>query len=277
MVSRRYDGPRSREVGEVLTQHIVAEAVRAAGLPVPGRFVPVTGSTNSDLFAMAEHGAPEWTVMVAGTQEAGRGRLGRTWIATADGDALLASILLRPEMPPAEAPLLSLLAAVCMAEGCREACRLDVRCKWPNDLVVGRRKLAGILAEANVKAGSLEYLVIGIGVNVGQLPDDFPEELRGAATSVAIEGGHPDLPSLLRAYLSVFRRRYDPKGAGLRDGLLAEYRDICDTIGRKVLATSTSGRRVEGTATDVGDNGELLVQTPEGLESIGFGEVLHLG
>ena len=261
----------------MLTQHIVAEAARAAGLPVPGRFVPVTGSTNSDLFAMAEHGAPEWTVMVAGTQEAGRGRLGRTWVSTRDGDALLASILLRPEMPPAEAPLLSLLAAVCMAEACRDACRLDVRCKWPNDLVVGRRKLAGVLAEANVKAGSLEYLVIGIGVNVGQQPGDFPEELRGTATSVAIEGGHPDLPSLLSAYLSAFKRRYDPNGADFRDRLLPEYRDLCDTIGRTVLATSTSGRRVEGMATGVGDTGELLVQTPEGLQSIGFGEVLHLG
>lgn len=260
----------------MLTQHIVAEAARAAGLPVPGRFVPVTGSTNADVFAMAEHGAPEWTVMVAGRQEAGRGRLGRTWVSTGDGDALLASVLLRPEMPPAEAPLLSLLAAVCMAEACRQACRLEVRCKWPNDLVVAGRKLGGILAEATVKAGRLDYLVIGTGVNVSQGPDDFPEDLRGTATSVAIAGGHPDLPSLLGAYLSALKRRYASSGTGLPDGLLSEYRDLCDTIGRRVLATTVSGQRVEGTAVGVGDSGELVVETSEGPELIGFGEVVHL-
>jgi BirA family transcriptional regulator, biotin operon repressor / biotin---[acetyl-CoA-carboxylase] ligase len=260
----------------VLTQHIVAEAARAAGLPVPGRFLPVTGSTNTEVFGMAEHGAPEWTLMVAGRQEAGRGRLGRTWVSTGEGDALLASVLLRPEMPPGEAPLLSLLAAVCMTEACRQACGLEVRCKWPNDLVAGRRKLGGILAEAIVKAGRLDYLVIGTGVNVGQRSDDFPEELRGTATSVAIEGGHPDLPALLRGYLSALKRRYDPSGSGLREGVLAEYRDRCDTIGRRVRATTRSGERVEGTAVEVGESGELMVETSTGLEEVGFGEIVHL-
>jgi BirA family biotin operon repressor/biotin-[acetyl-CoA-carboxylase] ligase len=264
------------EVGEVLTQHIVAEAARAAGLPVPGRYVPLTGSTNSEVFAMAEHGAPEWTVMVAGRQEAGRGRVGRTWVSTGDGDALLASVLLRPEVSPTEASLLSLLAAVCMAEACREACRLEVRCKWPNDLVVGWRKLGGILAEATVKAGRLDYLVIGTGVNVSQRPSDFPDELREVATSVAIEGGLADAGALLRAYLSALKRRYDAKGDGLRGELLVEYRGLCDTIGRTIRATSMSGEPVEGTAIDVGDSGDLVVETSTGLASIGFGEVVHL-
>lgn len=258
----------------MLTEHIVAEAVRAAGLPVPGRFVPVTGSTNNEVFAMAEHGAPEWTVMVAGRQEAGRGRLGRTWVSTGDGDALLASLLLRPDVSPAEATLFPLLAAVSMAEACREACRLEVRCMWPNDLVVGSRKVGGILSEATVESGRLGYVVIGTGVNVRQTEDDFPEELRAIATSVAIEGGVADVGALLRAYLSAMKRRYDPLGP--RDALLAEYRDLCDTIGRKVRATTVSGEPIEGTATAVEGWGDLVVDTSTGRERVGFGEVIHL-
>jgi BirA family transcriptional regulator, biotin operon repressor / biotin---[acetyl-CoA-carboxylase] ligase len=261
----------------VLTEHIVAEAARAAGLPIPARYLPITGSTNTELFAMAEHGAPEWTVMVAGRQEAGKGRMGRTWVSTGDGDALLASVLLRPVMAPAEAPLLSLLAAVCMAEACRETGRVDVRCKWPNDLVVKDRKLGGILAEAIVKAARLDHVVIGTGVNVGQRLDDFPEDLRATATSVAIEGGHADVPSLLQAYLTSFKRKYDPTGDGFRGALLKEYRELCATLGRRVRATRTSGEHVEGTARDVGDLGELIIETLDGRASVGFGEVAHLG
>jgi BirA family transcriptional regulator, biotin operon repressor / biotin---[acetyl-CoA-carboxylase] ligase len=259
----------------MLTQHIVAEAVRAAGLPVPGRFLPVTGSTNTDLFAMAEHGAPEWTVLVAGRQEGGRGRLGRTWVSTGDGDALLASVLLRPELPTSDAALLSLLAAVSLAEACREACGLEVRCKWPNDLVVGDRKLGGILAEATVKAGRLDYVVIGTGVNVGQRQDDFPEELREAATSVAIEGGRADVAALLAAYLSGLKRRYEPGGRAMIE-VLPEYRGLCDTIGRRVRATTTAGRQIDGEAVDVGDDGALVVSADGGVESVSFGDIEYL-
>jgi BirA family biotin operon repressor/biotin-[acetyl-CoA-carboxylase] ligase len=266
------DAPR--KVGDVLTEHIVAEAARAAGLTIPARYLPVTGSTNTELFAMAEHGAPEWTVMVAGRQEAGRGRLGRTWVSTGEGDALLASVLLRPQMSAPEAPLLSLLAAVCMAEACRAACQVDVRCKWPNDLVVGSRKLGGILAEAAVKSGQLDYLVIGTGVNVGQAETDFPEELRATATSVAIEGGRADVPALLQAYLSALHRRYEPEGPP--GDLLDEYRVLCDTIGRKVRATTMSGDVVEGIALEVGDSGDLVVETSTGRARVAFGEVVHL-
>jgi BirA family transcriptional regulator, biotin operon repressor / biotin---[acetyl-CoA-carboxylase] ligase len=272
--SQRCDG--CDRFGQVLTQHIVAEAVRAAGLPVPGRFLPVTGSTNTELFAMAEQGAPEWTLMVAGRQEAGRGRLGRAWISTEPGDSLLVSLLLRPRMSPSEAPVLSLLAAVCLVEACRDTCGVEVRCKWPNDLLVGERKIGGILAEATEKGGQLEYVVIGTGVNVGQRPDDFPGDLRDSATSVAIQGGRPDVPGLLRSYLVAMRRRYGAGRPGLFMGVLADYRRACDTVGRAVRATTVSGEQVEGTATGIGDGGELIVQAPTGPVSIAFGEVVHL-
>jgi BirA family transcriptional regulator, biotin operon repressor / biotin---[acetyl-CoA-carboxylase] ligase len=261
----------------MLTENTVAEAGRAAGLPVPIRYLPVTGSTNTELFAMAEHGAPEWTVMVAGTQEAGRGRLGRTWVSTTPGDSLLVSVLLRPAISPSDAPLLSLLAAVALVEACREACGLEVRCKWPNDLVVGDRKLGGILAEATVKGGRLEYVVIGTGVNVAQLSDDFPEDLRDVATSVALEVGRPDVPGLLSAYLSAVRLRYDSGAGRLRDAVLPEYRTVCETIGRTVRGVVTGGRVIEGRAVAVGDGGELVIRSAEGTqERVTFGEIAYL-
>jgi BirA family biotin operon repressor/biotin-[acetyl-CoA-carboxylase] ligase len=260
----------------MITQDSVAEAVRAAGLPVPGRFIPVTGSTNLDVFAMAEHGAPEWTVVVAGRQEAGRGRHGRTWVSTEGGESLLASLLLRPSIPPPDAPLVSLLAGLCMAEACRDACGVEVRCKWPNDLVAGGRKLGGILIEATVRPEGVDHVVVGTGVNVGQAAEDFPEVLRTTATSLTLEGGTGDASALLAAYLTAMLARYQPDGTGLKGQVLAAYRDLCDTIGRTVRATTALGEQVEGTATGIGDGGDLRVETPAGEESIGFGEIVHL-
>ncbi len=236
-----------------LTEHTVAQAARAAGITVAPRYVDVTGSTNSDLLALAGHGAPEWTVLVAGQQEAGRGRLGRTWESN-PGQSLLVSVLLRPDVPAEQAPLLSLAAGVSMGRACDAASGVTVRCKWPNDLVVGERKLGGILAEAGFTGGTVDHVVIGIG-----------------ATSVVIEGGLPDRMTLLAEYLRELRARAErPEDA------LTEYRALCESLGRRVRAAVASGQSIEGTAVDIGPSGELLIETAEGTKSVGFGEITHL-
>jgi BirA family biotin operon repressor/biotin-[acetyl-CoA-carboxylase] ligase len=255
----------------MLTNHTVAEAARAAGIPVPARFLDVTGSTNSDVFEMAKHGAPEWTVLVAGQQEAGRGRLGRTWISTAPGHSLHVSVLLRPRIEPARAPLLSLLAGVAAVEALQVAAALAAKCKWPNDVVAGVRKLGGVLSEASVDGGRLDFVVIGAGLNVMQRPEDFPEELRGSATSVVAEGGLAEIAALLEAYLDRLHVRYENLG-----DVVEAYRPLCDSIGRMVKATTTDGTVIEGRAVAVGDDGQLLVETPAGLRPVDFGEVEHL-
>ncbi len=253
-----------------LTEHTVAQAARAAGITVPPRYVDVTGSTNSDLLALAGQGAPEWTVLVAGQQEAGRGRLGRTWESN-PGQSLLVSVLLRPDVPAEQAPLLSLAAGVSMGRACDAASGVTVRCKWPNDLVVGERKLGGILAEAGFTGGTVDHVVIGIGVNVRQHRDDLPEEIRKTATSVVIEGGLPDRMTLLAEYLRELRARAErPEDA------LTEYRALCESLGRRVRAAVASGQSIEGTAVDIGPSGELLIETAEGTKSVGFGEITHL-
>jgi BirA family biotin operon repressor/biotin-[acetyl-CoA-carboxylase] ligase len=260
----------------MLTEPLVTEAVRAAGLEAPVHFLEVTDSTNSDLLRLAEGGAPEWTVVVANQQEAGRGRLGRTWVST-PGSSLLVSVLLRPKLAPADAPLIALGAGAAMALACREACAVAAACKWPNDLMVGSRKLGGVLVEAKVQEARLLHAVIGIGVNLAQRPDEFPEEFREAATSVAMEEGRADPVTLLTAYLARLKRLCDTSDPRIRTQILDAYVDVCDTIGRFVRATTTSGVTIAGRAEGIGYFGELLVHTAKGEETVRFGEIAHLG
>ncbi len=259
----------------MLNEHIVAEAARSAGLRAPAHFLKVTGSTNADLFELAAQDAPEWTLVVAGEQRTGRGRLGRTW-ASVEGRSLLLSILFRPTMPAPDAPLLSLLAGVCIVRAVRSTTGVEVMCKWPNDLVVRDRKLGGILAEASVDSGRIAFVVVGTGVNVAEERDDFPSEIRATATSILLEGGRAYGVALLREYLHELRSLYDPSGETLRTDVLEEYRSICATIGRDVIATWAGGREIRGRAVGIGGSGELLVNGDSGTEVVGFGEVVHL-
>jgi BirA family biotin operon repressor/biotin-[acetyl-CoA-carboxylase] ligase len=251
-----------------LTESDVARALRHAEVPeAPVRYDPVTDSTNATALAMAREGAPEWTVVAAGHQTSGRGRLGRTWVSE-PGSALLFSVVLRPELPPAQAVLLTLLAGTAMAHACGDSGAPEVRCKWPNDLLLGEAKVGGILAEAAVAGGRIEHVVIGLGVNLGSAPD---VEGAGALPGVGA-------PTLLASF---FAELWGDYGAGSRRPGFAErivdaYRPLCATIGRRVRATTTGGDTVEGTALDVDRAGSLVVETAEGRATVGFGEVHHL-
>src|SRR5206468_8918731 len=130
---------------------------------------------------------------------------------------------------------------------------VEARCKWPSDRVVGDRKLGGILAEGRVQAGRLEHVVVGLGLNVAQAAEDFPPDLRDAATSIAVEGGRPDVPGLLTAYLRRLRAEVVGSTApGGREAFLAAYGERCATIGRTVRVQRAGGNDVEGLAAAVG-------------------------
>jgi BirA family transcriptional regulator, biotin operon repressor / biotin---[acetyl-CoA-carboxylase] ligase len=258
----------------MLTESTVEAAARAAGLPAGAvRFAPFTGSTNSDLVELAGEGAPGWTAVVAGHQASGRGRLGRSW-ESKPGQSLLVSVLLRPEMDPSHAPLLSLAGALAMSESCEAVSGVGVRCKWPNDLLAGERKVGGVLPEARVEGGRLAFVVLGAGVNVRQGREDFGVDLRDTATSVLIEGGRLEEGELLAEYLRRLQARasFDP---GDPKDLLDAYADRCVTLGREVRGTTSAGA-VAGQAVGLGLAGELLIRTEAGTESLAFGEVEHL-
>ncbi len=260
---------------ETLSQDSLRAAVRAAGIEIPPHYHERIPSTSTEAVALAESGAPGWTVVAAGHQTEGRGRLGRRWVE-APGKALLMSVLLRPSIAPEDAPLLSLLAATAMADACRELAGASVACKWPNDLVVGERKVGGILAESRVEDGVVAYVVIGVGVNVGMQAEDFPEDLRRTATSLAVEGQivHPAL--LVRGYLERLAVGLLPEAPGLASEVLEAYRERCVSLRRSVRATTTAGAEVEGLAVDLDERGGLVIEAEDGRHVVAFGEIAHL-
>ena len=235
-------------------------------------------STNRWVLEQARAGAPEGLVAVADHQTAGRGRLGRTWTAP-PGGSLLASILLRPDLPPDSLHLVTAAVALSAADACRAVAGVEPELKWPNDLLVGGRKLAGVLAEADLAgagAGGGAVVVAGIGLNVNW-PGPLPEELQATATSLDRAAGREvDREALLVELLVGVEGRY----AGLsqergRAGLASEYRARCTTIGR-VVRVDLADESFTGTACDVTDGGQLLVTTDACLRTVGAGDVVHL-
>jgi BirA family biotin operon repressor/biotin-[acetyl-CoA-carboxylase] ligase len=222
-------------------------------------------STNRYVLDAARSGAADGLVVVADRQTAGRGRLGRTWEAPETAEAsLLVSVLLRPALPPDERHLVVMAAAVAMTYALWIATGVVPSVKWPNDLLVGDRKLAGILAEAADDA-----VVVGIGVNLDW--PSVPPELAGIATACNLEGGRPtERGILLREFLSQYERFLaDP------DRTRAEYRERLATLGRRVRVERAADT-VVGIAVDVDDAGHLLVETENGTETVTAGDVVHL-
>ncbi len=251
-----------------LNVETIRGAMRFAEVPdAPVHYFDETGSTNATAIELAREGAPEWTVVAAGHQTAGRGRLGRTWVSP-PGSALLCSIVLRPDMPPDRAALLGLLAGTGMSRACAEAGATGVRCKWPNDLLVGERKVGGILTEAGISGGEVEHVVLGVGVNLGAAPD-----VEGAG---ALPGVDP--VELLGFFLAELWSDYGHGGRrrDFAERVVERYRGVCSTLGRRVRATTRAGAVVEGTARDVDVDGALVVEAGGRSVTVGFGEIQHL-
>jgi BirA family transcriptional regulator, biotin operon repressor / biotin---[acetyl-CoA-carboxylase] ligase len=255
-----------RAFAERRERHALEEALKHEGIDVPVHYDETTVSTNTTALDMAARGEPEWTVVAAGHQTGGRGRLGRTWVSQPDA-SLLFSFLLRPPLPPDRALLLTLLSAVAMAEAAEAEAGVNVGCKWPNDLLLESRKVAGILAEARVRGRSLQHVVIGLGVNLRGVPD---------GVEYAASLGPIDRRALLAGFLRRFRERYTPGGDGFAQLVVSAYAPRCQTLGRRVCATTLSGRVVEGQAVDLDLSGNLVVETKVRREVVGFGEIQHL-
>jgi BirA family transcriptional regulator, biotin operon repressor / biotin---[acetyl-CoA-carboxylase] ligase len=232
-------------------------------------------STNDRAKALADEGAEHGEVVVAERQTAGRGRRGRTWVSTPRRNVAF-SVILRPdELPPARAAELTLVAAVAVCDALRLA-GVDAGIKWPNDVLVGGKKIAGILTEMAAESDRVHWAVVGVGVNVNARPEDFPEELRREATSVLIERGHPAPRALfLAACLTSLEDWYDHHAEEGFAPIRTAWKARSVTLGRRVTVKTDTGD-VTGLAEDIDESGALLVRTPAGVSRVLSGDVALL-
>lgn len=229
------------------------------------------GSTNDEAKEKAME-LDEGTVIVAEEQTAGKGRLGRRWISPGR-TGIYASIILKPEGEPSNASKLTLLGAAAAALALEES-GVDAKIKWPNDIIINGKKVAGILTEMSSELGIINYIVLGIGVNVNLTQEEIPEELREKATSLRIEEGRIFKRKLLLArMLNKLDELYIPyKESGDMDRVLDICRDRSAVIGKDIVVVQGRNER-PGHALSINHDGELMVRFDEGVERVISGEV----
>ncbi len=235
--------------------------------------LPRVGSTNDAAKELAAQGAPEGTVVLADEQTAGRGRLGRRWMAP-PGTCLLCSILFRPRLPLPQVPRLTMLCSLAAADAIEQVAGLRVALKWPNDLVVqcpmsnsqppaskSYRKLAGVLTETGLMGEQVEFAVVGIGINVNVPAEGLPALAADATSILAETGRHTDQEELLAALLAGVGTRNERLRAG--ENPWAEWAARLATLGQSVTVTTSTGAW-SGIAEAVDEDGALLLRTPDG-------------
>ncbi len=266
---------------DTLSPDIVTSLLSTTHLGRTLHLLDQTDSTNSATAQLAQEGVPHGTVVWTDRQTAGRGRRGRTWYAR-PGTSLCFSVLLRPSLPLAPDPLwlgwIPLASAVGVAAGIERSLSISSTLKWPNDLLIQERKVGGLLCESLGSADRAPLLIIGVGLNVNLRPDDFPDELRGCATSLAGEGEAPvDRSQLLAHLLNELEPRLEHVCRGDLDQAREEYRQRCVTIGRLVRVDRQGDAiPLEGTAVGISDSGGLLIQARGGAAGPGPSEVVEV-
>lgn len=229
-------------------------------------------STNDRLKELAEAGAPEGKVLLSRSQTAGRGRLGRRFFSPA-GSGIYMSLLLRPRMSAGQVTLLTPMSALAVCEAIEEVCRLRAEIKWVNDVLVGGKKVCGILTEAAFRPGEgrCAYVVVGIGVNVFKPEGGFPPELRGEAACL-LEERRPGIMDRLTA--EILNRLLAHYGALGRGGFLELYRERSCVLGREISVTE-GGRTFLARAVGIDDSCVLVIQTADGARrALTSGEII---
>lgn len=248
-------------------------------LPHPrivGRDIQVfqsTTSTNDVVEKLARDGVQEGVVVFAESQTQGRGRLGRKWLSP-PGKGLWFSVLLRPGVRPPEATRLTVATATALRRAIQAETGLHPAIKWPNDILVNHRKVAGILTELSAEPDRVKHVILGVGVDVNLNASEFPPDLRRQATSLKIETGEPvTRPALAAAILRELDADYARIRAGEFSAVADEWEAHCTTVGQTV-AIRIGQRLVRGRAESLGDEGALLLRTEHGhIERIIGGDV----
>jgi len=240
-------------------------------------WLSVVDSTNSFAMELAGKGASHGTVVIAESQAKGRGRMGRAWLSPSGGNIYM-SVILAPSIRLKETTLLTIMAGVACCSSLRNTTGLPVEIKWPNDLMVSDKKLGGILTEIKSSGSKVVCAVMGIGINVNTVLEDFPPEVRAIATSVRNERGGENEPKsiLIAAMLNELDRWYRVFAQKRNSALLEEWRNLTSMMGKPVQVT-TGDEIIKGLAHDIDEGGALIVQLPSGsLKKISFGDLVVL-
>lgn len=237
-------------------------------------YYDVLDSTNLKAQELAEKGAQEGTVVQANRQSAGKGRLGRRWESPI-GSGLWFTIILRPEIEPEYGAQVTLLSAVAMVEALKMVVGIKTVIKWPNDILIGQKKICGILSEMHLTEANINYIIVGIGLNVNMGHNDFSENIANIATSIYLETGKKiKISSLLEAFLIALEKWY---GIWLKDGfkkIRAQWIANNCTIGSFVRVKDNDREIFSGVAEGIDDYGCLLVCDGKGVsQSFDFGEI----
>ena len=267
---------------DIMDEHEIKSRLRTRWAGSKLYYYQETGSTNTDAKGLAEQGDPHGTLVVADMQTGGKGRRGRSWQSSA-GTTIAMSIVCRPDFMPDRASMLTLVMGLSVAQAIREVTGLDSSIKWPNDIVVNGKKVCGILTEMSAELDYIQYLVIGVGINVNNGADlpapergqTFPEEIRDMATSLFLETGKR-IPraELIAAVMDRFEQNYE---TFLQKEDLSELSDTYNQClvnrNQEVRVLDPKGS-YDGFARGIDDQGNLLVEKADGtIEKVYSGEV----
>jgi BirA family biotin operon repressor/biotin-[acetyl-CoA-carboxylase] ligase len=232
-----------------------------------------TDSTNTRAKELAAQGAPEGTLIIAEKQTNGRGRRGRSWFSPSGG-GIYCSLILRPAMPPGETPRITLMTAVVAAETLMSLVKLNLKIKWPNDILANGRKLAGILTEISADMDSVNYIIVGLGLNVNNLFENSPQDIKKSATSILIETGNR-VPRIkfIQNYLKLYEQYYDMFKKNNFESIMNRWRELADILGKQIKV-DVIGKTHIGEVMDVDNDGVLILKDDQGgLQRIFSGDV----
>ena len=265
------------KIASGFTRQALSDSLKDNPLVAGVHYFPAVGSTNSLAFQLAVNGASHGEIVVADAQTKGRGRLNRVW-QSPPGANLYVSAILRPRIEPATAPQITLMAGVAAAELLSGYCPEGVSIKWPNDVLVRGKKACGILTEMKASAGAVDFIILGIGLNVNMDREDFDDLLRGTATSLRIETGiaqdRLDVISRLFGFIEKWYRVFVQTGfAGMRDAWLAH----ADILGRPIRVVDRDASQ-DGVVTGIDADGAILMRQENGsVQRVIAGDVHLLG
>ena len=229
-------------------------------------------STNDIARQLAEKEAAEGTIITAEKQTLGKGRLGRSWYSP-EKMGIYVSIILRPKFTPDKAPGLSIMSALAVAETLNEYAPKKIQIKWPNDVLINNRKVSGVLTELSAEKNKINYVIVGIGINVKQSENDFPSNLRATATSLQRETGKEiSRVELLKLLLVNFEKEYLRYKRDQLAKSLPRIRKLSSLLNREV-SLQWNGAAVSGTAVDIDQRGSLIIESNGDRMTVSSGEV----